>query len=92
MRLQDLCTGAMLLNCLCRLQRMQACENRIGSNLLIDLRIVFHRTASERVESGIHAEIHLRKICIMADYIKFAYLREGWSICAKKTCRKFGNG
>ena len=43
----------------CRLQRMQTSERWHSCDFLVDLRIIFHSAASERIESGIHTEVHL---------------------------------
>ena len=47
------------LDSLGRLHRMQARKSRHCSDLLVDLRIVFHGAASERIESRVHTEVHL---------------------------------
>ena len=75
-----------------RLKRMQAGKCRHCSYFFIDLRIVFHCAASERIESGIHTEVHLRKVGVMTHHIKFAYARKSRSFRALKTGREFGNG
>ena len=48
-----------LLGALCRLERMDTGESRHCRDLLVDLRIVLHCAAAERIEAGIHTEVHL---------------------------------
>ena len=64
------------LNRLGRLQRVDAGKRRHGRDLLVDLGIVFHGAASERIESRIHTEVHLRKVGVMTHHVKLAYLRQ----------------
>ena len=42
--------------------------------LFVDLGIVFHSTGSEGIESCIHSIIHLRKVRVVADEVRLAYL------------------
>ena len=62
-----------------RLKRMKSEEARHCCDFLIDLRVVLHRTASERIESGINAEVHLRKIGIVSYDIHLTDLRKSES-------------
>ena len=71
-----------------RLERMETEEARHCCHFFIDLRIIFHRTAAERIESGIDTEVHLRQIRIMAYYIHFTYLRQSKFRLA---CKSLGN-
>ena len=71
-----------------RLERMETEEARHCCHFFIDLRIIFHRTAAERIESGIDTEVHLRQVRIMAYYIHFTYLRQSKFRLA---CKSLGN-
>ncbi len=59
-----------------RLQRMQALETFHPGNLFIYLRIVLHRAAAKRIETGIYAEIHLRQVSVVTHDIHLAHLRQ----------------
>ena len=76
------------LNGLGRLERVDARESRHGRDLLVDLWIVFHRAASERIESRIHTEVHLRKVGVMTHHVQFTHLRQCRSLRTGQTCRK----
>ena len=56
------------------LQGMQAVETGQGGNFLINLGIVLHSTAAKGIETGIHTEVHLREIGIVAYEVDFADL------------------
>ena len=71
---------------------MQARKARMSGNLFVDLRIVLHSAASQRIESGIHTEVHLREIRIVAYHVKFAHLRESRRLAAAKSSRKLAEG
>ena len=68
---------------------MQAGETRHGGHFLVDLRVVFHSAAAERIESGIDAEVHLGEIGVVAYHVHFAHLRQIRSIAALEFCRQF---
>ena len=72
-----------------RLKRVQSSKSRHRSYLLIDLRIVLHGTAAERIESRIDAKVHLRKNGVMTHHVKLAHLRKSRSLSTEKSCRKF---
>ena len=58
------------------LKRMKRSEYLVGSNLLVDLRIVLHRAGAQRIESGIDAEIHLAEHSIVAHHVRLAHFRK----------------
>ena len=64
------------LDGLCRLERVYAGEAGHGCDFLVDLRVVLHRTASQRIETRIHAEIHLREVGVVSYHVRFADLRQ----------------
>ena len=70
------------------LQRMQALETGHGGDFFVDLGVVLHGTAAQRIETGVHAEVHLRKIGIMAHHIHLRHLRQGGRGAATKPGRK----
>ena len=75
-----------------RLERVKAGESGMCRDLFIYLRVVLHGTASERIESGIHTEVHLREIRIMSYHIQLAYLRQGRFVRTKQACRQVRKG
>ena len=70
-----------------RLKRMHGSEPRQGRHLLIDSRIVFHGTASERIKAVVDTEIHARQAGIMTHGIRFAHLRESRPILPSEILR-----
>ena len=69
------------------LKRMQRRELRHGGDLLVDLRIVLHRTASKRIEAGVDTEILIRKIRVMSYNLEFADFRQLRGLLAQKIRR-----
>ncbi len=59
-----------------RLKRMQTGKLLHRGNLLINLRIILHRTASQWIKTGIHSEVHLRQVGIVPYNIRLAHLRK----------------
>ncbi len=59
-----------------RQQGVQMRKAGITCNSFADLRIVFHRAGAERIEIGIHAEIHPAKRSKMPHDIKLTQLRQ----------------
>ena len=66
--------GQSPLNGLSRLFRMQVLELRQGSHLLIDLRVVLHRTGTKRIEACIHTEVVVGEIGIVTHHRQFVAL------------------
>src|SRR5574344_2037342 len=64
-----------------RLKRMFRLEGRHIGNFLVYFRIVLHGTTSERIESCINSEIHLREIGIMSYYVNLTNLRKIKTVC-----------
>ena len=60
--------GQSTLNGLSRLLWMQVLELRLSSHLLVDLRIVLHRTGTKGIEACIHAKVIIREVCIVAHH------------------------
>ena len=71
---------------------MQSLETSDGGYLLIDLGIILHRAAPERIEPGVNTEIHLRQIGVVPHNIDLAHLRQSWSLSAKQIFRDRGAG
>ena len=55
---------------------MNILEGGHSGHFFIDFWIILHRTASERIETGIHTEIHIGQIGVMSHYIRLAHLRK----------------
>ena len=72
-----------------RLEGMQRGKCRHCCYLFVYLGIVLHSTASQRVEAGIDAEVHLREVGIVAYHVNLAYLRKQGGILPQKA---FVNG
>ena len=60
-----------------RLQRVQILEGRQGSNLLVDLWIVLHRTGAQRVKTRIDTKVIIREVRIMAHHRQLIAFRQG---------------
>ena len=60
----------------CGLQRMEACEQGMSGNLFVDLGIIFHCAGPKRIESGVHTEVHLAEVRVVAYHINFTHLRQ----------------
>ena len=56
------------------LQRMEGRKLWQGCHLLVNLRIVLHGAGAQRIEAGIHAEVHLGEVGIVTDHIRLAHL------------------
>ena len=69
--------GAGALHRLGILQGMQALEGGQSRELFVDLGIVFHRAAAERVEARIDAEIHLGQVGVVTHDVHLADFRQG---------------
>ena len=78
------------LHSMVRLKRMKTCKSRMTGDFLVDLWIVLHGTATKRIESRIHTEVHLGKIGIMTHYVKLAYLRQCRPVASEKAGRDIG--
>ena len=70
-----------------RLERMQGLEALHPSNLLVDLGIVLHRAASQRIEPGVNAEVHLGEVGVVTYNVYLAHLRQGGSLASEQVCR-----
>ena len=55
---------------------MQVLELRQGGHLLIDLRVILHRTRTQRIETGINAKVIIREIGIVAHHGQLVTLRQ----------------
>ena len=64
------------LHCFGGLQRVQAGEERMGSDLFVDLGIVLHGAGAQRIEAGIHTEVHLAQVGIVAHNVHLAHFRK----------------
>ena len=60
---------------------MQILELRQRCHLLIDLRIVFHRTRAKRIEACINPKIIIREVGVMTYYRQFVALRQSSIFC-----------
>ena len=56
------------------LRRMEVLELRQGCHLLVDLRIVLHRTGAERIEARIDTEVIIREVRVVAHHREFVAL------------------
>ena len=82
------------------LQRMYAAECGHCGNLLVDLRVVLHGAATQRIESGVHAKVHLTQVGVVTNYIHLTYLGEfrsfateqsgGYCLCALELAAGLG--
>ena len=54
------------------LEGVQGVERR--DDFLVDLGIVFHRAGTQRIEAGIHAEVHLAEVGVVAHHVHLADL------------------
>ena len=75
-----LCGGGIL-------KRMQGGKTRHGGNLLVDLGIILHRAAAERIETGVDTEILLRQVGVMSHHIQLAHLGKFRGLTAEKIRR-----
>ncbi len=75
-----------------RLQRMQSEEALHPGDLLVDLRVVFHRAASQRIESGIDTEVHLGQVGVVAHDINLAHLRKPHCLRPSEPSRNLVSG
>ena len=57
-----------------RLQGVQVLELWQGSHLLVDLRIVLHRTGAEGIEARINTEVIIREVRVVAHHRQFVAL------------------
>ena len=67
---------------------MKGGETRQGSHLLVNLWVVLHGTAAQGIEPGVHTEIVVGHVSIVAHGGKFVHL---WQYClalAEKVCRQ----
>ena len=69
---------------------MKSLESGHVSYFLIDLGVIFHGAAAQRIETGVNTEIHLGKIGVVADNIHLAYLRQRRSLSPKQACWNSG--
>ena len=56
------------------LRRMEVLELRQGCHLLVDLRIVLHRTGAEGIEACIDTEVIIREVRVVAHHREFVAL------------------
>ena len=75
-----------------RLQRMQPEEAFHPGDLLVDLRVVLHRAASQRIESGVHTEIHLGEVRVVTHDINLAHLRKSNCLGPSESSRNLVSG
>ncbi|MNE91762.1 hypothetical protein D3C80_1894110 [compost metagenome] len=62
-------------------------QTREAGDILINLRIIFHRTGAERVEAVVDAEVAAGKCSIVADDIYFGYFRQYNWLAAQQSGR-----
>ena len=67
---------------------MQGRETWQGCHLLVDLGVVLHGTATQRIETSVHTEVVVGHIGIMAHGGKFVHLGQYRITLAEKVCRK----
>ena len=60
-----------------RLQRVQILESRQGSDLLVDLWIVLHRTGAQRVKTRIDTEVIIREVRVVTHHRQLVAFRQG---------------
>ena len=76
----------------CRLERVQPEEALHLGDLLVDLRVVLHRATSQRIESGVHTEIHLGKVRVVTHDINLAHLRKSNCLRPSESSRNLVRG
>jgi hypothetical protein len=69
------------------LEGMQAGKCRHSSDLLIDLRVILHGAAAQRIESGVDAEVLVREQSIVSHHVEFANLGEVGRLFAEQVGR-----
>ena len=77
--------GEGTLHALFALQGMQPLESSVRSHLLIDLGVVLHGAATQRIEASLYAKVLVRYVGVVAHYIEFAHLGEFSGSLAKQS-------
>ena len=66
---------------------MEALEGGHRGDFLVDFRVVLHRATAQRVEAGVHSEVHLGEICVVSDDVGFAHLGKDGILSSEQACR-----
>ena len=67
---------------------VKLCELRVSDKFFVDLRVILHRAAAERIETVVKAVVVSRKSRVVADDIDFAEFRKV-EIVSAELCRKY---
>ena len=69
---------------------MKPLETLHVGDFLVNLGIVLHRAAPERIESGVDTEVHLRQVGVVPNHIHLAHLRQLRSLRTHQILRDSG--
>ena len=68
------------------LQGVEPLEGGHGGYLLIDLGVVLHRAAAQRVEAGVNSEVHLGEVGVVARHVDLADLGKAGGLGTLQSC------